>query len=316
MPADSRRRSCRVWWRAKLRNSWIAISPVTTPDSRSPARNSRGRRTRSDEKRAGTASPLRRRDFLLRVARVRDLVADAPDGHDRRGIAELAAQLPDVDVHRSRVTCERVAPDALEQLVAGQHEPAVVEQLPEEVELLRRELDLLAGDEHLPPPDVDLEVPVPDLLRLHLSPLRDASPQDRLDAGDELTRVEGLRQIVVGADLEPDDLVDVLVTRGQHQDRDVGALADPPADLEPVHVRQHQVEHDQAGLLLGDLLERLLAGPDRADPVARVLQVERDEGRDRGLVLDDQNRLSLAGHALRMPETPVSPATAWSRADT
>ena len=51
-----------------------------------------------------------------------------------------------MDVDGARVAGERVAPDPLEQLVAGQDEAAVVEQLPEEVELLRRELDLLAAD--------------------------------------------------------------------------------------------------------------------------------------------------------------------------
>src|SRR6185437_16999960 len=81
-----------------------------------------------------------------RVPRGRDLVADPPDGDDRRGVAELAAELAHVDVDRARVAGERVAPDPLQQLVARQHEAVVVEQLPEQVELLRRQLDLLACD--------------------------------------------------------------------------------------------------------------------------------------------------------------------------
>ena len=94
------------------------------------------------------------------VARRRDLVADAPDGDDRRRVAELAAQLADVDVDRARVAGEGVAPDALEQLVARQHEAAVVEQLPEQVELLRRELDLLVADARLAAAGVDAQVAV------------------------------------------------------------------------------------------------------------------------------------------------------------
>src|SRR5262245_12740495 len=88
----------------------------------------------------------------------RDLVADAPDRHDRRGVAELAPDLTHVDVHGSRVTGECVAPYALEQLVARENESAVVEQLPQEVELLRRELDLLVADVHLPAARVDDEL--------------------------------------------------------------------------------------------------------------------------------------------------------------
>ena len=52
----------------------------------------------------------------------RDLVPHAPHGHDRRGVAELAAELPDVDVDGARVAREGVAPDALEQLVAREDE--------------------------------------------------------------------------------------------------------------------------------------------------------------------------------------------------
>ena len=194
-----------------------------------------------------------------------------------------------MDVDRARVAGERVAPDALEQLVARQHEAAVVEQLPEQVELLRRELDLLAADRRLAAAGVDAQVAVRDHLGLELAALRRGAPQDRLDPRDELARVERLRQVVVGADLEPDDLVDVLVARGQHQDRHVGALAQPLADLDPVDVRQHQVEHDQRRRVRGRLAERVGAGRRRPDRVARVLQVERDERRDRALVLDDQD---------------------------
>src|SRR3954469_1215183 len=144
MPADSRRRSCRVWCRAKSRKSWIAMSVVTMLASTMPARKSSGSRTRSDEKTAGMATGvLGCAGVPLRLAGGADLVADAPHGNDRRGVAELAAELPDVDVDRARVAGEGVAPDALEQLVARQDEPAVVEELPEQVELLGRELHLL-----------------------------------------------------------------------------------------------------------------------------------------------------------------------------
>src|SRR5205085_10251586 len=104
--------------------------------------------------------------LLGAVPRRRDLVADPPDGHDRRGVAELPAQLADVDVDGARVTGEGVAPHALEELVAREDEAAVVEELPEQVELLRRELDLLLPDAHLAPARVDVQVAVPDLRAL------------------------------------------------------------------------------------------------------------------------------------------------------
>src|SRR5437763_4533154 len=129
------------------------------------------------------------------VPRRRDLVADPPDGDDRRRLAELAPELAHVDVDGARVARECVAPDALEELVAREDEAAVVEQLPEEVELLRRELDLLVAHVHLPPAGVDAQVAVPDLRALPRLPRRRRPPQDRLHAGDELARVERLREV-------------------------------------------------------------------------------------------------------------------------
>ena len=49
-------------------------------------------------------------------------------------------------------------------------------------------------------------------------------PQHGLDAGDQLARIDRLAEIVVGADLEPDDAVDVLFQRGEENDGNVGAL--------------------------------------------------------------------------------------------
>src|SRR5579884_1283200 len=287
IPSASRRSSLSVWSCANERNSCTAIAVVTSAATRIPPRKISGRRTRSDE---NTPLRLRRGGVFLRLADRCDLVADTPDRHDRRRIPKLAPQLPDVHVDRARVARERIAPDALEQLVARQHEPAVVEQLPEQVELLRRELDFPVAHVGLVPARVDAQVAVDDHLGLVCVALRRGAAQDRLDPRDQLAWIERLRQVVEGADLEPDDLVDVLVAGGQHQDREVGRLPNPLADLDAVDVGEHQVEHDERRLLDRDLGEGVLAGRRRLHRVPRVLQVERDERGDRALVLDDEDR--------------------------
>src|SRR4029079_8889999 len=100
------------------------------------------------------------------VALGRDLVADAPHGHDRRRVSELPPDLPDVDVHRPRVAGEGVAPHALEQLVSSEDDAAMVERLPQEVALLLRELYLVVADEHRAATGVDRQVAVADLVTL------------------------------------------------------------------------------------------------------------------------------------------------------
>src|SRR6476660_5172567 len=91
---------------------------------------------------------------------VSDLVPDAPDGGNRALVTELAAKLAHVHVHRARIPRKRVTPDALKQLIAGQHQAAVVEQLPQQVELLGGQLHLVAADRDLAPSGVDLDGPV------------------------------------------------------------------------------------------------------------------------------------------------------------
>src|ERR1051325_10551157 len=64
---------------------------------------------------------------------------------------------------------------------------------------------------------------------------RRPSSQYRLDARDELAWVERFGQIVVGADLESDDAIDVVTFRCEHDDRHVFiAAAQPTADREAV----------------------------------------------------------------------------------
>src|SRR6476659_6256827 len=87
-----------------VRNSPIAL------DATSGRRKNRSRRALSDRSIVG------------------DLVADTPDRHDGARLADLAPQLADVHVDRAGVAGERIAPDALEQLVARQHDAAVLEQ--------------------------------------------------------------------------------------------------------------------------------------------------------------------------------------------
>src|SRR5204862_5880072 len=132
----------------------------------------------------------------------RDLVADAPNSHDRGRLAELPPQLADVHVDRAGVAREGVAPDPLEQLIAREHEAAVVEQLPKQVELLRRELDLLVADLDLAAAGVDGQVAVRDGRARNLLAIRRRAAEDRLHPRHELPWVERLRQVVVGADLE------------------------------------------------------------------------------------------------------------------
>jgi hypothetical protein len=210
-----------------------------------------------------------------------------------------------VHVDRARVAGERVPPHAFEELVAREDEAAMIEQLPEKVELLRGEPDLLFPDMALAAAGVEDEVTVLERPPLAMRTLRAAAAQDRAHASDELTRIERLREVVVGAGVETGDLVEVVVARREHEDRGVAGFADPPAHLHPVEIREHQVENHERRLPRFHEPERLAPAGRREDVEAVLPQVRGDERRDRGLVLDDKDRL---GHGVghRAPRCRVT----------
>src|SRR6478752_6248126 len=59
----------------------------------------------------------------------------------------------------------------------------------------------------------------------------------RVDARDHLAKAERLDYVVVRAELEPDDAVDLLSTRGDDDDRDIRPLAELSAHGEAVDIR-------------------------------------------------------------------------------
>ena len=130
-------------------------------------------------------------------------------------------------------------------------------QEPEELELPRGEAQRLPLLGHDARGGVDLEAVEGEPLLLRARRL--GAPQHGADAGRELARRERLRHVVVGAELEPDDPVGLLASRGEHDHRELRAGADPPAQLEAVRSGQHQVEHDEVGPLGLDQLARAVA---------------------------------------------------------
>ena len=114
--------------------------------------------------------------------------------------------------------------------------------------------------------------------------------QQRLDPAHQLAQAERLGQVVVGAELEADDLVDLVVAGGQDEDRHLGAGRPQAAqDLEAVHPGQAHVEDDEVRRLVRRDLEALLAGSRDGDLVALLLEGVLDPASDGVLVFDDED---------------------------
>src|SRR3954447_21347429 len=215
------------------------------------------------------------------------------------GVAlELLAQVADVDVDRPRIAERRVAPDARQQHVAGEDAAGAGGQRLEDLELDEGEVDVGAADADGALERVELEVD--DVQRLvlvdGLGARHPRAAQRGPDARAELPQRERLGDVVVGAELEAEDLVDLLGLRGEHDDRDGRARAQPPADLEPVELGHHHVEDDEVERALAEALERLAAVGRPDDVVAVLLQGEAEQRLDRLLVVDEEDARGAVCH--------------------
>jgi len=109
-------------------------------------------------------------------------------------------------------------------------------------ELGRCHRDGCAIDEHQPTVGVDedgADLPHPLAIRR-----AGRAPEHRLDPRDQLAWTERLGQVVVGAQLQAKDAVHLVVACGEEDGRcPVAVVAEPAADLEPVHAGQADVEH-------------------------------------------------------------------------
>ena len=174
----------------------------------------------------------------------------------------------------------------------------------EQLELLRRQLDRLARNGDVVRLAVEQDVAERERVAAILWL---AAPQHRLHARDELARRERLRDVVVGADLEPDDPVGLLVARGEHQDRNVRAGAHLAADVEAVLARQADVEQHEPDRMPLELDQRLVAVPHPDHAVAVARQVAADELADRRLVLDEED---CPGHTVEGTQRTTRTRTA------
>ncbi len=158
---------------------------------------------------------------------------------------------------------------------------------PEQVEFLDGQLQELAVSMHLTRGCVERQLPDPELLGPWRR--RGRAPKHRAYPRRQLPWRERLRDVVVGAELEPDDTVGLLAAGGQQDHGQIGVRPDPATEREPVDPRQHHVEDDEAWPLpLENRACRFAVGcGQRSEPVP--LQVAHNDVQDDRVVVDDKN---------------------------
>ena len=133
--------------------------------------------------------------------------------------------------------------------------------------------------------------------------------QHGVDAREQLGERERLGDVVVGAEPQRGDLVELALARRQHDHRhEVVGRAQRGEHLEAVLLRQVDVEQDEREVLVARSSSSA-SSPSRAidGRAAGELEVQREAGRDRVVVLDDQD---AAGHDVARSGTAVGSARA------
>src|SRR5215212_4811797 len=236
-------------------------------------------------------------------------VACAADRMKEPGLAtgfQLPPQVGHEHLDRVRDRERVVAPDLVEQLLAGDHQPLVAHQVLEQLELALGQLDRALAAMHLV--RVRVEGEVADAQRGH--PARRPAPQQRAQPREQLLALERLDEVVVGADVEPLDARVERVAGGQHEDgRVVLVLAQASRDVDAVHPRQAQVEHEDVGQERVHLVERGDAVTGELDLVALEPQRPLQDLGDLLVVLDYEDAYGPVG-CLHMREK----VTAWALA--
>ena len=154
--------------------------------------------------------------------------------------------------------------------------------------------DAVAVPRHAPALEVDDQVLAAQRAAgLGVGQLAVGAAQQRLDAADQLADAERLDEVVIGAHLEPDHLVDLVRARGEEEDRRARLAPQLAEHLEAVDPGQPDVEHHEVGRRVGEVGEGVLAGRLDGHRVALALEGHLDAARDGGLVLHDHDG---AGH--------------------
>src|SRR5438128_3144577 len=201
-------------------------------------------------------------------------------------LLQLAAQGLDVDVHRPIADDHVAAPDGVEDLAALEDAPRAAQEERQQVELRPGERKPALADTGLARARIQGQQSRAQRFLLGRRALRGAA-EDGANARRHLARREGLEHVVVGADLEADHPIGLLVAAGEHDHRDVAAPAQRAEEVEPVSVGEDEIEDHQIGVA-GELA-RLAQRRRLRDLEAVAAQGEGEALADGGLVVDEED---------------------------
>src|SRR5713101_216744 len=135
----------------------------------------------------------------------------------------------------------------------------------------------------------------------------DRSPQQGFNAGEQFHSIEWFCDVVIGTQLQTNDLINSLASSSQQEDRGGQACyPDPATDVETATARQHNIEDDQVKGQMSCLLKTLFAISSDIDDVALASQAIAQRHLQRFFVFYQQDALVHFSTVGFGPEAPLT----------
>jgi hypothetical protein len=191
----------------------------------------------------------------------------------------------------SGLTVEFKSPGHFEQLLTCKDTPGLAGQRKQKVEFLGAQMQLLVRQAGLARTWIDGQVsPVQEFSACLLACFTPA--QYGFDPRKQLPRIEGFGEVIIRPKLKPNDLIDVFVSRGQHNDRGiVSHRTHPAAHFQAIESGQHYIQYDQGRFMALYRIERggsIRYGQDSKTISLKVHARKLNDGR---LIVHQQNQL-------------------------
>lgn len=220
---------------------------------------------------------------------VEETVSDAADRLDQGVVGvvvDLAADALDIDIDEVGARVVVVVPDVFAELGPVEDPARRAHEAGEEGELPAGEGDVLGAAADLAGEEVDREIGC----REEAGVVAGAAPEDGVETGDELVGVEGLRQVVIGAEVQAFDAFVEGGAGGEEEDGDRAAeLADLAEDAEAIATGEHDVQDQGIEGAGGGEGEGVVAIVADVHDEARGLERLADEGGDLPLVFSHEH---------------------------
>ena len=258
--------------------------------------------------------PLKEFDLLVALASnagrvlTRDQLIDQVWGEDYVGDTKTL----DVHIKRLRIADVVLAPNLVDELISSQHTTCVRGERDEQIKFLEGQVDSISANANFVAVGIDVNLPRNNGLARtvfgtvfvgHRSFEHLGSSKHGPHTSDELAEPIRLRHVVVCADLEPDDRVDLFALGSHHDDGHIARGPDLAAHIDAGNPREHHVEKDDVRLRRSEAFECLAPIASNIDCEPFAAQTDTQGFEKRGLVFDDQDfeGLGLGVHHVSLP---------------